>query len=348
MEAAARRHDIDWLRVIAIGLLIVYHIAIAFQPWGIFIGFIQNEDSLEGLWPAMAMMNVWRIPLLFYVSGMGVSFAMRKRNWLQLITERSRRILIPFLFGMAAIVPLHRLLWQLYYKQDLQYEFQVGHLWFLGNIFVYVLLLSPLFILLKRGKASGLRRALNNLLGSPLSLLVIAAIFIGEALLLKPESFELYVLTPHGFFLGLLAFFFGFLCTEFGEGFWPMLRKWKWLLLGLATGLYVSRLFDDEQAAPLILKSLESNAWIFGLFGLASTYLNTPGKTLKYLSGAAYPVYIFHMIFLYLGAYFLFPTGLPASLKLIILVLFTTAGCFGAYELMRRIPYLRILFGLKA
>lgn len=34
MSDAVRRYDIDWLRVIAIGLLIIYHIGIGFQSWG--------------------------------------------------------------------------------------------------------------------------------------------------------------------------------------------------------------------------------------------------------------------------------------------------------------------------
>ena len=82
MADTTRRYDIDWLRVIAIGLLIIYHISITFQPWGIFIGFIQNSDPLPEIWPAMAMLNVWRIPLLFFVSGMGVCFAQSgSRDW---------------------------------------------------------------------------------------------------------------------------------------------------------------------------------------------------------------------------------------------------------------------------
>lgn len=73
-----RRHDIDWLRVIAIGLLLIYHIAIIFQPWAMFVGFIRSTESLEKLWTPMTMLNVWRIPFLFYVSGMGFYFAMKK------------------------------------------------------------------------------------------------------------------------------------------------------------------------------------------------------------------------------------------------------------------------------
>jgi len=107
MKTAERRFDIDWLRVIAIGLLILYHLGFVFLPWGVFIGFIQNEASLDALWVPMSMLNIWRIPLLFFVSGMGVCFAIRKRSWKELILERSRRILLPFLFGMFCIVPLH-------------------------------------------------------------------------------------------------------------------------------------------------------------------------------------------------------------------------------------------------
>ena len=94
--STARRHDIDWLRVIAIGLLLIYHIAILFQPWAMFIGFIRSEELLEDLWKPMTLLNIWRIPLLFFVSGMGFYFAMRKRNWKQLLLERTKRILTSF------------------------------------------------------------------------------------------------------------------------------------------------------------------------------------------------------------------------------------------------------------
>ncbi len=100
MSSTSRRYDIDWLRVIAIGLLLIYHIGIGFQPFGVLIQFIQSNEPLEALWVPMSMLNIWRIPLLFFVSGMGVCFAIRKRNWKQLLLERGRRILVPFLFGM--------------------------------------------------------------------------------------------------------------------------------------------------------------------------------------------------------------------------------------------------------
>ena len=122
MENLNRRYDIDWLRVIAIGMLLIYHTAIGFQSWGLMIGFITNKQPWNGLWTPMSMLNIWRIPLLFFVSGMGVFFAIQKRNWKQLLQERTRRILLPFVFGMLFIVPIHILLLQKYYGWELGYK----------------------------------------------------------------------------------------------------------------------------------------------------------------------------------------------------------------------------------
>src|SRR5689334_7025696 len=138
MSAINRRYDIDWLRVIAIGLLLLYHASIGFQPWGIMIGFIANKNPWPSLWNAMAVLNVWRIPLLFFVSGMGVYFAMQQRSLKHLLAERSLRILVPFVFGMFVIFPISQYIWRAYYQWDQTYAPYPGHLWFLGNIFSYV------------------------------------------------------------------------------------------------------------------------------------------------------------------------------------------------------------------
>ena len=343
-----RRYDIDWLRVIAIGLLVVYHISIGFQPWGVFIGFIQNSEALEGLWTPMSMLNVWRIPLLFFVSGMGVCFAMGKRNWKQLMIERTRRILVPLFFGIVGIVPLHILLWQKYYMQDLSYSLHPGHLWFLGNIFLYVLILSPLFFYLKRNENSRFPSWIKKLFRNPLSFLLIIVLFIGEILAINPESFELYAMTWHGFFLGLLAFLFGFSGVYSGDVFWQNLRNWRWIFFAIALGLYLVRLFIFDLKSPYYLTSIESCSWIFSLLGFANRYLNRPSRALTYLSRGAYPIYILHMVFLYLASYFIFPISFSPLLKLLLVIVVTLAGCFGVYEfIIRRITIIRPLFGVK-
>lgn len=343
-----RRYDIDWLRVIAIGLLLIYHIAIGFQPWGVFIAFIQNNDTLEWIWTPMSLFNIWRIPLLFFVSGMGVYFAIQRRDWKQLLLERSKRILMPFGIGVIAIVPLHWLLWQDYYSQDLEYVLNPGHLWFLGNIFVYVLVFTPLFFWLKNRSEGKFQQALGSLLGHPGGLLVMMIPFVIEAEVVPSEAFELYAMTAHGFWIGLIAFLVGFLYVYGGQGFWDTVTKWKWVLFGFSVVLFVIRLQVFELQAPRYLTAIESNLWIYSVFGFGYTYLNRASRVLTYLSQAAYPIYIIHMVFLYLGSVLLFETEISALNKYLLLCVFTIGGCFLTYEFgIRRVKFLRPLFGLK-
>jgi peptidoglycan/LPS O-acetylase OafA/YrhL len=344
-----RRHDIDWLRVIAIGLLLIYHIAIVFQPWAMFIGFIRSEEPLQELWIPMSMLNVWRIPFLFFVSGMGVYFAIRKRNWGQLLLERGRRIGIPLVFGFLAITPLHFLLFQGYYHMPLSYFPHLGHLWFLANILAYVVLLSPVFFYLRKRPDGRVMHGVRRVVGNPIGLIALSGFFILEVLLVGPQLFEQYAETWHGFFIGLLAFFFGFVFVASGKVFWQTVLQWRWLFLGMALLLYAFRLLAFELRAPGYLMAVESNLWIFAVFGFGYKYLNQPSALLRYLSQAAYPVYIIHMFVLYGGAMLLLPLQIPVILKFATLVAFTLAGCYLIYEfIIRRVAWLRPLFGLKA
>ncbi len=343
-----RRYDIDWLRVIAIALLLIYHIAILFQPWATFIGFIRSEEISTAIWQPMTMLNVWRIPILFYVSGMGVYFALRKRNNLELLQERSKRILLPFLFGFITITPLHMFIFQDYYNLGLSYYPHMGHLWFLGNIFVYVLIGLPIFFNIKKGKLSKIVNLVNRLFSNPLGLLLINVFFIVEVLVFQPKPFAVYAQTWHGFAIGLLAFFFGFLFMIVGKVFWNTVKQWKWFFLGLATILYTVRYVIFASEAPSYLTVIESNSWIFSIFGFCYQYFNKPSKLLSYLSKAAYPVYIIHMVVLYLAAKLILPFHLPALIAFTLITSITFIGCYLIYEfIIRRIQMLRPLFGLK-
>jgi len=343
-----RRHDIDWLRVITIGLLLIYHIAIIFQPWAMFIGFIRSEELLTDLWKPMTMLNIWRIPLLFFVSGMGLYFAMRKRDWKQLLVERTKRILLPFLFGVVAITPLHMFVFQKYYNLPLSYYPHQGHLWFLLNIFMYVLLLLPLFHFLKKRGDNAFLKHWKTLMSHPAGPLSISLFFVVEAMIVKPPYFALYAETWHGFFLGLLAFLFGYLFVYSGDAFWKTVKKWKWLYLALACVLYAIRYTVFATEAPPYLSAIESNCWIFALLGISYHYLNHPSRLLSYLSEGAYPIYIIHMFALFLGAWWILPLPIPGFFKFLAITGFTFLFCFLTYEfVIRRIAFLRPLFGLK-
>ena len=64
-----RRHDIDWLRVIVFGILILFHIAVGFVPWGIY-GYQNNHITGELGEVIIMFIHYWRLPVLFLISGM--------------------------------------------------------------------------------------------------------------------------------------------------------------------------------------------------------------------------------------------------------------------------------------
>jgi len=347
-EINNRRYDIDWIRVIAIGLLIIYHVTITFQPWGIIFQFIQNEDSLEKLWIPMSLLNVWRIPILFFISGMGVFFAIKKRNWKALMLERTRRILIPLIIGYFLIVPIHVFIFQKYYHINLNYSAGLSHLWFLANIFIYIIILSPVFFLLKTNYDSLIFRLSRKVIQFPLGIYMFLLPFIIEVLIIQPESFSLYLFTQHGFWIGFLAFFFGFYFVALGNEFWNSLAKLKYVNILIALSLFFFRWFLFNLKAPLYLISIESMLWIFAIFGLSYSFLNYKNKWIVYLSKAAYPLYIVHMSFLYLSNYFIFPLNLNVGLKYIIIIVLTFMGSIVFYEFaINRNKLIRPLFGLK-
>lgn len=328
-----RRYDIDWIRVIAIGLLIIYHSAIAFQPWGSMIGFPTSKESWTALWMPMAILNVWRIPLLFFVSGMGVYFAMQSRTWTQLLGERSRRIMIPYLFGMLVIVPIQVSIW----RMKPMYVINPAHLWFLGNIMAYVVIFFPLFYYLKN------KNIISRIFASPFSILIPMIFLMAEKWIINPLPYELYAMTLHGFFLGLIAFFFGFCFACAGEPFFKTISKMRWILLAAAAVLGYLRLGNNVQS----LIPIESVSWILFIFSIGYQYLNKPGKALSYLSEAAYPVYVLHMMFQFLFSIMIFQLDIPVPIKFVLLVILTLAGSIATFQLIKQTNITRFLFGLK-
>ena len=343
-----RRYDVDWLRTLALGLLIVFHIVLSFQSWAASSGFPQNEQLLDELVPFLSMLGIWRIPLLFLISGMGVRFALERRDWKQLLKDRTIRIVLPFVFnvyilGTILVRALPYLGW------DAEYTLNFGHLWFLANIFAYVLWLLYIMIYLKDHPENALLRFLSRIIRWPLGLFLFALPLMVEAWLVDPEYFSIYVDTLHGWLIGLICFFWGFIFICAQEVFWPAVARIRWIALGVALSLFLVRLLVfDLQAEPNWLIALESMSWMLTVLGFGSLYLNKPSRALGYLSEAVYPVYIVHLPVQFAIAYFLLPLQLPAYLKLTLLLVGTFGVCFLLYECaIRRLKWIRPLFGMK-
>src|SRR5437762_13832911 len=94
---AARRYDIDALRVFAFGLLILYHVGMFYvapvSDWG---WHIKSHYLAQWLEFPMLAVNRWRMLLVFLVSGLAVHFLRRRQMSIGVFLRgRTFRLLVP-------------------------------------------------------------------------------------------------------------------------------------------------------------------------------------------------------------------------------------------------------------
>ncbi|HEV8442456.1 MAG TPA: acyltransferase family protein, partial [Steroidobacteraceae bacterium] len=158
MNQTQRYEFLDWLRVIAIFVLIFFHTGMLFVGWG---WHITNDQVIESLQRPMDLAHRLRMPLLFVIAGAGMWFALQRRSGAAFGRERTLRLLIPAIIGMFLIVPpqiyIERIAhgeWHggyldFFTHRVLQFQpypagnFSWHHLWFVVYLYVYALLLLP-------------------------------------------------------------------------------------------------------------------------------------------------------------------------------------------------------------
>ena len=160
MESRAQReYGLDVLRVFAFGVLILYHSGMGYVTWG---WHVKNNELSTGLEWVMLFANRWRLPLLFFISGAGVAFSLRRRTMGEFARERAGRLLPPLLMAMFVVVPPQIYFEHLargreygsyfeFWKTVFQFvpypkgAFSWHHMWFVVYILVYALASIPRF-----------------------------------------------------------------------------------------------------------------------------------------------------------------------------------------------------------
>lgn len=341
------RNDIHWIVVLALGLLIVRNLAGAFQPWATNLLLIWNDHALPGVSRLIDVVRLPGIPILFAALGMGSGLGLERRTWRQLLGNGALRILLPPLFATFAVGPLCLAIAFHYYYGRASYVPAPGHLWFLGNVLIYWTLLLPIVIWVERRPHNWLVRGLERMVGAAggggMILLTVPGIL--EAILVDPAVYSAYALTMHGLLVGFIFFGLGFLIVCASETGRRAAERLRFGALALGCGLCIARqlnLWGTSNA----LAVLESTAWVMAIWGLASRHLDRPSGVLRYLFPAAFPVYILHLPVQLLVSSFLIPFGMHPLLKLSLLTVLTLGGTFGLYEIVKRLRWVRPLFGM--
>jgi hypothetical protein len=378
-----RRHDLDWVRVCAFGVLVLYHVGMYYVTWDWHVKSPQAGSVLE---PFMLLSSPWRLSLLFLVSGAASAFLLAKRPK-GFLGSRSWRLLLPLIFGMLVIVvpqAYYELLdsrypggyhdgylafWGRYLAGDSSFCDDDGclilptwnHLWFVAYLWVYTVALWLLARLAPRllGRCGEWLAVRLNGWGAilwPWLLLTLVRITLVE----RFESTHALVDDWYNHAQYFSVFLLGFLLVR-ATSFWETLQRlrgWSLMLAAASYGFIVwyfyASGYGDANPPPDALRMFQRAMWalnqwtsITAILGFAYRLRHADSAALRYLTQAIFPVYILHQTVIVVAAYNLQPLRIGPLWEGLLLVTLTFAACFGGYEIVRRIRWLRPLFGLK-
>lgn len=360
--AAERYAYLDFVRVIAILLVHVFHTGMFFNSWE---WHVKSPDQLRILEPFMYLLHLVRMPLLMVVAGAGTAFALRRRTLGGYTWERTRRLLLPLLVGMFLVVPPQiyaERVWTgafqgsylAWFPSVFQFQpypkgsFSWHHLWFIAYLYVFVLLTLPLVTWLRsaRGEAFLDRAAAWLGRGSNLYLLALPLGLGRLALLRFPETHDL-LHDPKTLVFFLQLFLFGHLFGRRPE-LMDRLATLRHRSLALAALLLPAIYFEPKGLNALRVLLVWGFAWaaMMAALGYARQHIRIRKAWLAYAQEIAYPFYILHQTIILVLAWQ--SLSLPMGPWLRLLLLFTVSFLVTllSCEVIRRSAWLRPLFGM--
>jgi glucans biosynthesis protein C len=100
---APRVNYLDWLRVLAVAGVFVFH---AMHPFDTADWHVKNAEQTDALLIVLAFLGSWGLAFFFLIAGAGSFLALRWRTVRQHVNERLTRLLLPLLVAYALFSPL--------------------------------------------------------------------------------------------------------------------------------------------------------------------------------------------------------------------------------------------------
>ena len=388
-----RLYYLDWFRVFAILLVFLVHCSKIFD-YDTTVVFNTVRSPFLSVFRDFSLL--WVMPLFFVLSGAAVFLSKGPDKTWEFIKSRFLRLLVPLIIiGTFIINPLYVYIERLssgetasgffqWYPQffDGMYGFggnfaplgQGTHLWYLEFLFIYSLILLPLFARSKKQGISYLSKLSIHFekpwalffLFLPISAVAAAFEIIGLGGVRVMGGWD-----PISYLLFLSYGYLIFSNTKISE----TIKKYSPIYLLVAIiltallldsrfgfilnipGLTRYDLLHDGALLPLnqslwvavqALRGLLGWCWIIGLLGLGHRFLNFNNKFLSYSNEGVLPFYIMHHSVIYIIGYYIIQWSGNIGSKFLIISITSFAIIMVIYEiLIRRFSLLRFLFGMK-
>ena len=165
-KAAKRLYYLDWIRVITILVVFLFHCCMffTFYDW-----HVKNAVLSPAIDLIAFILLQWMMPMFFFISGAGTWYALKFKSSGKFIKDRIKRLVVPLIFGIFILSP-H----QVYLERFTHHQFKGSfidfipyyfhgwyalggnfawmglHLWYLLLLFIFSVILLPLFLFIKR------------------------------------------------------------------------------------------------------------------------------------------------------------------------------------------------------
>ena len=379
MPQKERIYYLDWLRISAFGILILFH---AWQPFTHFDWLIKSNSKSIIADILTVYFHTWRLYLIFFISGIGTRISLHSKGR-SFLNDRFLRLIVPFVFASIVIVPCQYFYQNLQKSPDLTFlDFmshyaksiinkgfkfdiflwllEIGiHLWYLPSLFIMTLISLPI---LKRIDEKGLsENLLLRMTDHPKLALLFALPIIIILIVLKPIFPEYTSVTD--FLTYFCSFMYGFVFMKEHKRLLPIIHKNNIILLalGILSSLILIGFLSDQNfrnaafnpayniyhVIVCIPLGLSAFSWPLYFVSLFSKKFNFNIKNLAALNKSILPVYIIHQSIIVVFGYYIIQYINNGFLEFISIVLCTIIVSMIAYDLIKATKATRFFFGMK-
>lgn len=369
MPEKTRKYFVDWLRIALIISVFFFHVGMIFRPEQWHVNSIESFPFLD---PIMWWLHLWRMPLLFLVSGIGTFYAIGHRTTWQYIKERLRRLYIPFTFGFFTLVPLmvyveridkYGSLWNFIPHMFDGGPYPAGniswhHLWFILYLLLISLLIAPFLNYTRSGHYNMIRGRLIHMASKKMGLNLVLPVIILSQIYLRqyfPNSTHALANDWAYFVYYLLFFLSGFMLFTSNKVIEALAQQRRLYLAQtlISSAIYFITIYlIDNESIRYYMYMVVSivAAWSCGLtaLGYFKKYFDQNHRYRKVLNEAIYPFYLLHQPALIFVGYFVLQWDISYGAQAILITLLSLAAIIFCYWLIiRRFNVLRVVFGMK-
>ncbi len=376
-----RIHYFDWLRVIAVLGVIIYHTLMPFarNNW-----LISNTEWSMLVLVIVSLFEIFGLAVLFLIAGGSARFALQRRSMRLFLAERAKRLLVPFVVGAIVLVPptyyivgLHYGTWSgsflaflmaypgITWKNIIstvgpspEFLTNIGmHLWFLAWLFICSILGWPIFAFLTSSTGKSWVKALGRFAqwrGAMLLLAIIVTLprlaFSGIPASGFGWSLAAFVWYAVVFIVGYILYCDDRVVASIRRDLWLSLIVAVLGSVALTSFAMWARMPAPYSASYFIMWSLAGiTGWAWTLtvlgFGMRVKFMQRPLPAR--LGEAALPAYILHFPIIVAVATLVIRSPLSLGVKILLSTLLGVGGSLLVAAVALKLPILRPLLGLR-